>query len=309
MKLFALIIILLQYSICTSAQDNPKTWLWQISKPGVKHRSYILGTYHEVGNHYFDSLKIANKILLGSDIVAIETLDRIQKFNAGVSASAPDSIRERQIAEAYHNGMQYWAGLLNSHQMGTFIKYVNFKKNETYILFTASSLCHITDRFYSVNYCDNAKINTDTIFSMDEQIKIIAQRAGKPLIGLDDEIEQMLQHDGNNIVDTSSGRPDSIWAADLIDRMELILNNKRNGVPCSPLDEYTSFSIPYEFRKVREESLFGTTLRNRKWVETVTKQFSEKSFFIAVGFQHLRYNDGLIQQFRNLGYKVTPQRM
>ncbi len=46
--------------------------------------------------------------------------------------------------------------------------------------------------------------------------------------------------------------------------------------------------------------------RNEEWLKKLPKLVSEKSTFVAVGALHLAGPAGLVAQFRNLGYTVTP---
>jgi uncharacterized protein YbaP (TraB family) len=48
--------------------------------------------------------------------------------------------------------------------------------------------------------------------------------------------------------------------------------------------------------------------RNIKWVEYLSPQFQQTSFFVAVGAGHLGGEKGLIKLLRNQGYTVTPIR-
>lgn len=78
---------------------------------------------------------------------------------------------------------------------------------------------------------------------------------------------------------------------------------------CAIITAYKNFDIDYELDKeITSQSPDYSLLvnRNQSWIPVLDKAFSVHRCFVAVGFRHLFYKQGLIQQLRKLGYTVEP---
>lgn len=88
---------------------------------------------------------------------------------------------------------------------------------------------------------------------------------------------------------------------DKLDKYSKKLNNRNCGLE----DAYRNKKIHYDFDKTVDIPIL--TVRNQKWIPKIIDILQENSnVFIAVGIGHLNFKNGLIEQLKNLGYKVTP---
>jgi uncharacterized protein YbaP (TraB family) len=78
---------------------------------------------------------------------------------------------------------------------------------------------------------------------------------------------------------------------------------------CRFITVYKNLDMDYELDTLLNEKSPALLLlinRNNRWTEILDAAFSSGNCFVAVGFRHLFYKQGLIQKLRELGYSVTP---
>jgi len=59
-------------SLSLSSQNSI---FWEITSPNNKEKSYLLGTYHTLGNHFVDSLPIIKEKLYQTQLAIFECID------------------------------------------------------------------------------------------------------------------------------------------------------------------------------------------------------------------------------------------
>ncbi len=75
------------------------TILWQITKPGSPHVSYLLGTYHQMGNSFIDSLPRIKKELTHADVAVFESIGDPQKVRDLLNQRQPTSDIENTLTK------------------------------------------------------------------------------------------------------------------------------------------------------------------------------------------------------------------
>ncbi len=83
---------------------------------------------------------------------------------------------------------------------------------------------------------------------------------------------------------------------------------KDDATDCEIIQNYMSFLIDYQLNtpiKTASDT-YQLHQRNDDWMVILDKALREKSCFVAVGYGHLRFNEGLVGQLRGLGYLVKP---
>lgn len=271
----------------TCAQDNPKTILWEVTKGGNTHKSYLFGTFHEVDPSFFEGLKTTMSKLTQSEILFVEQSQSISNnFN---------------INDSSFWNMEKWKTLLNHRQDSIFIAFTTKADNNNYYNLPPLLLSLDMSRTYLQYFCDRAQRTTDEI--MDQFVENIAIKQNKKVLSLDENKGTMLKR-AQNAFSLSN---DSMYASVAIKNMEYMLNENLSG--CTIITDYKNFNLNYELdRDVSKEATFDELIisRNKKWLAIIDKSFSQNNCFVAVGFRHLFYQQGLIQLLRNAGYKVTP---
>lgn len=271
----------------TCAQDNPKTILWEVTKNGNTHKSYLFGTFHEVDPSFFEGLKTTMSKLTQSEILFVEQ-----------SQSISNNFTTRD-STFWSRGK--WEDLLNNRQDSIFNAFTTKADDSNYYNLPPLLLSLAMSRTYLQYFCDREQRTTDEL--MDQYIENIALKQNKKVLSLDENQGIMLKKVQNSF----SYSNDSLYASVSINYMEYMLNENLSG--CAFLTDYKNFNLGYELNKdVQKIASYDELLikRNKKWLPIIEKSFSQHNCFVAIGVRHLFYKQGLIQLLREAGYKVMP---
>jgi uncharacterized protein YbaP (TraB family) len=74
---------------------------------------------------------------------------------------------------------------------------------------------------------------------------------------------------------------------------------------CMFTNMYRRFDLDYELATACPDDIL-ITQRNDAWMKTLPNLLSTKNCFIAVGFLHLNYTCGLLEQLKEHGFLVSP---
>ncbi|MEZ0608567.1 TraB/GumN family protein [Fibrella sp. WM1] len=268
------------------SQDKPRTIFWKVSKEGSKNESYLFGTFHEVNPYFFDSLTNVVDKLKGSTILFVE--ERIS------------DARKQPPSEQTGWNTDKWNSLLTNTQDQVFSDFVKKAEDRAYYKLNPLLLTLTTSRSYLLNFCQ-----TDSALAglMDHHIEQVAMKDRKSVQSLDTEQVSLLTEEAKKF----SSLQDSLYASYSIQFMKMMLDDDLTG--CDIVSAYKRFDINYEFDVDLLKNAGRSPLlvqRNNRWVRLLENAFSSNNCFVAVGYRHLMYKQGLIQQLRALGYTVTP---
>lgn len=269
------------------AQDLPKTIQWEVTKDGNTHKSYLFGTFHEVEPTFFEGLHNAMSKLKQTEVLFLE-----QKQNIS---------NNLYVKDGSFWPIGKWKTLLNNRQDSIFKAFTTKADNNNYYHSPPLLLSLELNRIYLQDFCDREERTSFDL--MDQFIENIATKQNKQVFSLDENQGIILK----NAQTAFSYSQDSLYAAVSIDYMEKMLNDDLSG--CKIITDYKNFNLNYELEKdVTKVAAFDRLLieRNEKWVSILDKSFLQNNCFVAVGFRHLFYKQGLIQLLRGLGYKVIP---
>lgn len=281
------VVLLLLHSFLGLAQDRPGTLLWEVSKPGVPHTSYLFGTFHEINADFFSSLPNAVAKLDQSEVLYVEE-KRIDAKK--ITDTSPVAFWTRE----------QWEGTLNSEQKNVFSSFVEKAEDPTYYTYPPLILTLSMARIYIQNFCDT--LNRQSGETMDRAIEKMAHTRQKEVLSLDRPQVDILAEGAQS--------RDSIQNAGyvkaVIELMDKML--KDDASDCEIVKNYTNFKIDYQLDAPIKNASEALQLhpRNDAWMVTLDKAFGKNSCFVAVGYGHLRFKEGLIGQLRSLGYLVKP---
>lgn len=268
------------------AQNTPKTLLWKITKAGNNHASFLFGTFHEVSPTFFDSLPEVVSTLKQADILLVE--ESISESNISTSTQQPKWSLEK------------WNAVLTIEQKQTFNQFVKKAEDTSYYNLNPLLLSLTTSRLYLTNFCQSEKPFTQL---MDHHIEKMAKNFNKRVYSLDINQQILLE----NAAEKLTPKQDSLYTSYSMRSMQCMLDEDFSD--CRIMHEYKNFDINYKLDSNLTESPSLSLLlseRNMKWATKLDELLSIKSCFVAVGFRHLMYKEGIIKQLRNLGYKVSP---
>jgi uncharacterized protein YbaP (TraB family) len=75
-------------SINLAAQN---TILWSVQDATSQKKSFLLGTFHQIGNSFIDSIPQIKELLLKSDIAIFESIDNSKKLIATLNNRPEDN--------------------------------------------------------------------------------------------------------------------------------------------------------------------------------------------------------------------------
>lgn len=284
---FIFLPLLLLQSFFGMCQDRPGTLLWEVSKPGVPHTSYLFGTFHEVNATFFSTIPNAVSKLDASEVLYVEQ----KKSNAQNMAGAS------QLA---FWSREQWEGILNPKQEKIFAAFVEKAEDQTYYTYPPLILTSMLARIYLQNFCDT--LNRESGELMDHYIEDMARFRQKQVLSLDRPHVDIVAKGAK----TRDSTQNAGYAKAVIGLMEKML--KDDASDCEIVHNYTNFQIDYQLdAPIKAASdVYQLHQRNDEWMVVLDKAFREKSCFVAVGYGHLQFKEGLIGQLRALGYLVKP---
>ncbi|MEM9834240.1 MAG: TraB/GumN family protein [Bacteroidota bacterium] len=281
-------LTLLLSTFYSVGQDKPGTILWEVSKVGIKDTSYLFGTFHTVNPDFFLSLPNSVKKLEQSDILFVEQ-----------TAVDPDTTLIEDVKLNYWN-VERWDNLLDKEQKQVFKSFVEESEDQGYYNLPPSVLALNLAQLYTTYFCDIQ--DRESYELMDSFIEQSASDKNIAVQSLDENQANILLRFSLN----STNEEDSAYATRCIKLMTKMLNDDLSG--CKFLEDYKKFNIDYELElevKGQDES-YELVGRNNKWIPILDGAFKENICFVAVGFRHLMYKQGLVQQLKGLGYSVEP---
>ena len=140
-------------------QNRPGTLLWEVSKPGVPHTSYLFGTFHEVNAAFFSTLSNAVAKLDQSEVLYVEEKMSDAKHIAGASQLTFWTRKK-------------WEGTLNPAQEKVFAAFVGKAEDQIYYTYPPLLLTTTLARIYIQNFCDTLSRESGEL--MDHHIEKMA---------------------------------------------------------------------------------------------------------------------------------------
>lgn len=282
-----LLVLTVLFYLPMSAQN---TFLWKITGKDSKNTSYLLGTYHLLGESFVDKFPVIEEKIKSCDFVVTETeIDWkkiVENYNARPST---DSLEQTVSKEEY----DYIKGMFKDTR-------TDVTKLGPGELWQKIAVCYVIKSCTALNPKDQ--------FYMDEYLQKIGTDNNKTPYYLETNSDQ------SEILKQSTSFIDWKYFKDNISgTLKSFKKIKTNERYCSTTNDYVAFKEDYKFKKNcsslddRDDILL--TERNNEWMQKLPGLINSNNCFIAVGLAHLRYKCGLIQQLRDLGYSVEPVTM
>jgi uncharacterized protein len=287
MKHLLFAILCLIAACRATAQNTPKTLLWEVSMPGNTHLSYLFGTFHDVSPAFFNTLPNVVQKFQQSEVLFVEE----EKSRAGAS--------EQTTWNQTWDPSQ-WKTILTRAQDSIFNSFVTKAEDNRYYTLPPLILSLTVGRLFMLNFCET---NTDFTELMDHHIENLARQQQKQVYSLDDNQTDLLNH----TLQASSHFQDSLYASHSIHYMQCMLDNDLTD--CSIMHQYKNIDLDYALDTDLNAAPMASPLlaaRNKKWVSILEPAFLSHNCFVAVGVRHLFFMQGLIQLLRSKGFVVRP---
>ncbi len=278
MKHLSLFIFFLGTSL--SAQ---KTILWSIKSPSNDKISYLLGTFHQLGNSFVDSIPEIEKKLKSSELAIFESIDDPSRITNQINVREDN---KETIHFIESNDFLILKELAKNWKV-----HLNKLTSTEIILKLQQSLPSVI--------CDNVK-ETDTFSHFDNYLVFKAKQNNVPVFGFESDSMQLKYINQNSISKYNEKEKQKIVS------LCKILNEKdKTKYNCEFDEKYKKFDINYKLNTACNDDIL-LKQRNQKWIPVILDKIKKQNCFITVGLFHL-YNDcGLITQLRQNGFTVEP---
>lgn len=276
-KIFLLILVLQIFY--TFAQN---TILWTIKKEGNPHTSYLLGTYHQMGNSYVDSLKTVTRALQSSQLAVFENIDTGEKLANFLNSRTENFSYKEKLSKKYLKGLEEiaknWAVPVSK--------------------LSPPELRLKLEQVYYETQCGTIK-PTDTSKVFDSYLIKMAKKNSVEVLGLE----------SNDLMTSYINQTDRTEWKDVKKEIYTWVDNiklkRETKTLCSMAEAYKKQKLDYQLDSECAETVIISS-RNAVWLPIIEKNIAEKNTFIAVGYAHLTGTCGLVTKLREAGYKVKP---
>lgn len=270
------IIILLNYTA-----NSQNTILWKVSKNGLDKVSYILGTYHQMGNSFVDSLPVIRDKLLQSELAVFE------------STGKPETIRMAINQRPATNAIEK---IFDKDGMATLLALSKNWGIDIYKLNPIELLVKLQQEYYK-RACGTV-LPTDTWSHFDHYLISIAEDNHIKTAAFETDSIQVQIINASRQSWKDLKKPIHTWM-----KHNTTLAHQKDL--CQDAQNYKSFRFNYMFSEKCENDLM-LDQRNQKWMNSLPELLEHNNCFIAVGLLHLFRACGLIERLREMGYIVEP---
>ena len=295
------------------SNNNENSLLWRISGNGLQHDSYLLGTMHNVGRTFLDSISGFRKAFNAAKQVAIECdaydLDN-QEIDLAEYVYMPqdstyatlysdsdfqfvDSILREGNPQYFKYKPMFWCSFFTS-----MIVYQNIRGKETgmdrFILLIGEQNYKKT---LFMETLEEVNKRTAYLDSLRYSINLKYQAAS---------LKAILQYP--ETFSASMNLASKLYKEQSMSGLMAIDSLNKQSMNFSELENIQNEEKQY-FKKMMEHffEILGSR-RNEQWMSNIIPMIHEDSSLIAVGALHLIGPDGLIAKLRERGYKVEPMR-
>jgi len=271
-------------SIKLKQNKDGNTLLWQISGNGLKHPSYLFGTFHLLCKediHFSDQLKAA--------------VTAAKEIYMELDMDDPNTMLE---------GLKFMY-MNDNKKLKDFYTDSEYNRVENYFKDSAHMPINMMENvkpYFLMSLLYPQILNCKTTSGIEEQLVQLAKQKNKQIQGLETIEFQASVFDSIPYADQ---------AKELLNSIDSMSYYK---------DEFNAMLAVYKSQKLKEmENLFNKSEfgvdghedlllydRNRKWVSHLKTIMSKESVFVAVGAGHLLGEKGLISLLKKAGYNVIP---
>jgi len=272
------ILIFLTFSQFMRSQN---TILWKVTDTVNNKTSFIVGTFHQIGNSFVDSIPQIKENLKNSDLAIFESIDKVDDTRKVIENRKRSNEIEKKLKRK------------------DLIKLKEIAKNWKVDLYKLKpiEIRWILQQEYPKKICKTVK-STDVFGHFDNYLKHLAKENNVKQLGLETNQLGIIEKEYKNPSWRKERKNISVW-------IKKITTDKSNLKNCVYENKYMTFALEYEFNK-ECESNYIILQRNNEWMKTIPNLLRTKNTFIAVGIEHLKSKCGILQQLKDQGFKIEP---
>lgn len=276
--------IIILFIIFTSGLSfSQNTILWKVSDTITNKTSYVLGTFHQFGNSFVDSIPEIKKYLYDSELAIFESIDDLEKLRK--------TINERESSLE----IEKW---LKKKDLKNIKEITKEWKVDLYKLKPIEIRWKLQQEFQKI-ICETTK-TTDEWDHFDMYLIYLAEQNGNKTLGLETFESQI------NAIEQENGNPNwEMERKNISAWIEQLVTEQPNMNNCILANKYRKFDLDYEFQVDCKNGIL-IEQRNDVWMKIIPNLIKTKNCFIAVGYAHLRNKCGLLEQLKTKGFIIEP---
>ncbi len=260
-----------------------KTILWKITDTINSNTSYMVGTFHQFGNSFVDSIPEIKESLYASDLAIFESVDKVNKTRIMINSREKSlEIKKRLKKKDYQLLLKLskdWE--VDIHK----VKPIELRWK-------------LQQEFMKIK-CNTVQKN-DKWDHFDNYLISLAEEKSIETFGLETDEEQL------NLINREYDSPS--WK-DEKKRISYLLNqldrDDFNRDRCNFATKYRNYDLDYKLDIACKSNILIKE-RNDNWMQVLPGLLRENKCFIAVGLLHLYNTCGLLEQLKNNGFIVEP---
>ncbi len=262
---------------------SQNTILWKVTDTINNKTSFIVGTHHQFGNSFVDSIPEIKKSLLNSELAVFESIDNVEHTRKILNSRKKSYEIEKWLSKKYLRKLK---------------KISADWKVDLYKLKPIEIRFKLIREFTKIK-CGTVK-PTDKFDHFDNYLQHIAKESQIKLLGFEtDSLQLNLIHNEYKNASWKKERKNiKVW----IDQM---ITSKPNIIKCEFENKYRKFDLDYEFEMECKSDIL-LLQRNNEWMKIIPNLLRTKNTFIAVGYSHLRKKCGILEQLKNKGFIIEP---
>lgn len=274
------------------AQIKPGVF-YAVTANGSKDTSWLFGTYHLINDSYLNETPAVLNAFGKAKHLVVEVIIDSSELAA---ANSKALLQNKQLTELLDKGFADSLDAELKVTIGQGIAQFQALKPMT-VMLTLSMVNLMKD--------NQAILKKYTGIPLDASFVARSKTAGKTVTAFETINEQM-----DLLFNTISDEEQATM-------LKLFLRNKEQSIKLSndllkiyfENDISKIYTIYQETIKTTGDMDFLIKKRNDNWMLTLPALFRKQSNFVAVGALHLAGPDGLVEQLKKIGYKVTAQNL
>ena len=289
--------------------NNENSLLWRISGNGLQHDSYLLGTMHNVGRTFLDSISGFGKAFNAAKQVAVEC----DMFTA---ESNRNSKSKEELKDYIFMPQDTTYAMLYNGDDYQFVDSIMKKGNRQYFKYKPFFWSNFFTKMVIYDSIKSIQSTMDGFilligYQNDKKIYFMEtlEDVGRKVTEFDSLGYVVDLHDQAKMLQHTLKHPNSIRS--FVDQMKkYYFKQALTQLSVDSLTKQLKLEdtpqIIRDYFKYMNDVLIVT--RNEEWMSNIIPMIHEDCSLIAVGALHLIGPDGLIAKLRDRGYKVEPMR-
>lgn len=345
------VLILFSFIACLSLAQNLVTnidqvcggILWEISKDGIEHKSYLLGTHHGVEYAFIDTIPAYHIIMKKVEVVGTELMTNDESdYKNGMEkytqylihhsypafAIMPDSITFKSI---FSDSTKYWYvdNYIRQFKRENYANFTHTRITPLFIIKLMSMYKQVANtikkqQLIPIDTISASSPKTEqSSMNLDAGIFMYAKELNKDMMSFESFSYQLRLDDVRDSLNATlfslSEQAEGLYAYCRVCNGDSVVSDTRNSYILKAYlnnDLRELYRLNEEHKKevwnICPDSTYLKTAdsfcedRNRNWIPKIVEYTKKHRCLFAVGALHLAGENGLIALLRREGYFVRP---